>query len=139
MKVYDVGSRFARVHLSTLAERAVYLVLVGDQASAWSAEEIARLKNVEEAAIDRALAGFASAGIVEVEEDKPARYRWSADMDDLFDQGDGGAERIDPVCGMRVAADSPYSARDHVGANVWFCSSLCRAAFVAFPNSFAHP
>src|SRR5680860_351540 len=47
-KRYDLRSRFARVHLSTRAERAVYLVLVCDRTRAWSAEEIARLKDVEQ-------------------------------------------------------------------------------------------
>lgn len=137
MKLYDLGSRFARVHLSTRAERAVYLVLVCDRTRAWSAQEIARLKDVEEAAVERALAGFASAGIVEVEEGQLTSYRWSGDMDHLLGESGNGAERIDPVCGMRVASDSPYLVKDAHGASVWFCSSLCRAAYVAFPNSFA--
>lgn len=137
MKRYDLGSRFSRVHLSTRAERAVYLVLVCDRTKAWSADEIARLKGLEEADTERALAGFASAGIIEVEEGEPARFRWSADMDCLFGECEGEAERIDPVCGMRVAADSPYLVQDAHGASVWFCSALCRATFVAFPNTFA--
>ena len=137
VKLYDVGSGFARVHLSTRAERAAYLVLVCDRTRAWSAQEIARLKGVEEAPVERALAGFASAGIIEVEEGQPTSYRWSADMEYLFGTSENGAERIDPVCGMRVAADSPYFVKEADGASVWFCSPLCRAAFVAFPNSFA--
>ena len=49
---YDLGSRFARLHLRTRAERAVYLVLVCDRTKAWSPEEIARLAfpNVSSAA-----------------------------------------------------------------------------------------
>lgn len=136
-KRYDLRSRFARVHLSTRAERAVYLVLVCDRTRAWSAEEIARLKDVEQAAVERALAGFASAGIVEIADGTPARHRWRAEMDYLFGEREGEAERVDPVCSMRVAADSAYFVKDYEGANVWFCSSLCRAAFVAFPSVFA--
>lgn len=134
---YDLGSRFARLHLRTRAERAVYLILVCDRTKAWSPEEIARLKDIEEAETERALLGFASAGIVEVEEGEPVRYRWSADMDYLFGDTGSGFERLDPVCGMRVAAESPYSVKDDEGASVWFCSSLCRSWFIAFPNVFS--
>lgn len=137
MKAYDLASRFARVHLSSPAERAVYLVLVCDRTKDWSAEDIARLKDVDVTAVERALIGFASAGMVETEDGRPERYRLSAAMDYLFGGSESGVERIDPVCGMRVADNSPYFDKDTQGANVWFCSSLCRAAFIAFPNSFA--
>lgn len=136
MKRHDVASLFARAHLGTRPQRAVYLVLVCDRSRAWSSEEIARLKDIEEAEIERALAGFASAGIVEMEEGEPASYRWSPNMDYLFGEREDD-ERIDPVCGMRVAPDTPYLVEDAYGASVWFCSPLCRAAFVAFPSAFS--
>jgi len=137
MNRYDVGSRFARVHLSTRAERAAYLLLMSDRNRSWTAEEIARLKHVQQRDVERALVGFSSAGLVEVYDGEPVRYRWSADIDSLLGCGEGGAGHIDPVCGMRVSADSPYVTADAEGNNVWFCSGLCRAAFVGFPSSFA--
>jgi YHS domain-containing protein len=136
MNRYDVGSRFARVHLSTRAERAAYLLLRADRNRSWTAEEIARLKHIELADIERALVGFSSAGLVDVHDEEPVRYRWSADIDSLLGGIGGGAEYIDPVCGMGVSADTSYVTADAEGNNVWFCSSLCRAAFIGFPSSF---
>ena len=46
-----------------------------------------------------------------------------------------GAVTIDPVCGMKVPADSPLSAQ-HAGQDYAFCSPGCRAKFVADPAKY---
>jgi hypothetical protein len=43
------------------------------------------------------------------------------------------------VCGMPVLADSPYVAEDPYRRPSRFCSSLCRAAFLASPSRFSGP
>lgn len=48
------------------------------------------------------------------------------------------AQAIDPVCGMKVAADSPHSAQ-YAGRNYAFCSAGCRAKFVAEPDTYVAP
>jgi Cu+-exporting ATPase len=45
---------------------------------------------------------------------------------------------IDPVCGMKVAADSPHRAT-HAGHDYRFCSAGCRAKFVADPARYLKP
>ncbi len=45
---------------------------------------------------------------------------------------------IDPVCGMRPAADSPHQAT-HAGHDYRFCSAGCRAKFVADPARYLKP
>ncbi len=45
---------------------------------------------------------------------------------------------IDPVCGMKVAADSPHQAT-HAGHDYRFCSAGCRAKFVADPVRYLKP
>ncbi len=42
------------------------------------------------------------------------------------------APGIDPVCGMKVAADSPHHAM-HGGQHFGFCSASCRTKFLADP------
>jgi len=41
----------------------------------------------------------------------------------------------DPVCGMRVDADSGYT-KMHAGARWWFCSKDCLDKFEADPNRY---
>ena len=135
---YDVWTRFARVHLSTPSERAVYQDLVGASPDWWSAEEIARTGHLDVQDAEHVLAGFVRASIAEAARDDagPNRYRWRADMDYLFGGFVEQDAPVDPVCGMLVFADgAPTSAWE--GRTFTFCSSLCRAAFVAFPASFA--
>ncbi|MEX0735258.1 MAG: heavy metal translocating P-type ATPase [Steroidobacteraceae bacterium] len=48
------------------------------------------------------------------------------------------ADPVDPVCGMKVAADSPHQAT-HAGHNHRFCSAGCRAKFVADPVRYLKP
>ena len=45
---------------------------------------------------------------------------------------------IDPVCGMKAAADSPHHAT-HAGRDYRFCSAGCRAKFVADPARYLTP
>ncbi len=45
---------------------------------------------------------------------------------------------LDPVCGMRVALDSPHQA-EHAGQDYRFCSAGCRSKFVADPDRYLHP
>ena len=45
---------------------------------------------------------------------------------------------IDPVCGMKAAADSPHQAT-HAGRDYRFCSAGCRAKFVADPARYLTP
>ena len=42
---------------------------------------------------------------------------------------------IDPVCGMKVAADSPHSA-EHAGQPFKFCSAGCRTKFLKEPTRY---
>jgi len=44
----------------------------------------------------------------------------------------------DPVCGMRVTADSPYRQR-YEGEEYLFCSETCREKFVINPSRYFHP
>src|SRR5829696_5505877 len=46
--------------------------------------------------------------------------------------------RVDLVCGMKVAADSPHHAT-HAGHDYRFCSAGCRAKFVADPVKYLKP
>lgn len=47
------------------------------------------------------------------------------------------ATAIDPVCGMSVAAVESSLHAEHDGTTVYFCSSGCRAAFLADPERYA--
>lgn len=137
---YDVWTRSARVHLSTPGERAVYLTLVGGTQESWSAPEIARDRSLDASEAHAVLTRFANDGIAERVSDgtEPPRYRWRADMDYIFEDAVEGRGPVDPVCGMLVVPESPLTT-DWNGRSFRFCSSLCRAAFLAFPNSFASP
>ena len=46
------------------------------------------------------------------------------------------AQVVDPVCGMRVPADSPHHA-EHAGRDFRFCSVRCHDRFVADPQRYA--
>jgi len=48
---------------------------------------------------------------------------------------ENGAKQIDPVCGMRVAPNSPHAA-EHAGRRYVFCSAGCRTKFAAAPERF---
>jgi YHS domain-containing protein len=60
-------------------------------------------------------------------------------MDYLFGSSGEPSEWVDPVCGMPVWDGGPYLANDAFGRPQRFCSSLCLAAFLAFPSAFTWP
>jgi len=47
-------------------------------------------------------------------------------------------EYTDPVCGMKVSADSPLR-HDHAGTTYFFCSTKCLAKFKATPETYLAP
>ena len=51
---------------------------------------------------------------------------------------DRGPGMIDPVCGMKVTANSPHQTT-HAGHDYRFCSAGCRAKFVADPARYLKP
>jgi Cu+-exporting ATPase len=54
------------------------------------------------------------------------------------DKDTPGADLRDPVCGMRVAADSPHRA-EHAGDTYHFCAARCRDRFLADPQRYLQP
>ena len=48
-------------------------------------------------------------------------------------------EMIDPVCGMKVSADSAAASVEHEGRTWHFCSTHCAAKFEADPDKFSGP
>ena len=134
-QVSDGFLRFARAHLLTAAERAVYRILASDGAREWSVAEVASAAAVSHHEADQALRRFAAAGIVTHTHPSggPHRYRWGTGMAYLQSAADAGA-LIDPVCGMPVPADAPHVAGDG-GTKVRFCSLPC---LVRWRSSRAH-
>jgi Cu+-exporting ATPase len=53
-------------------------------------------------------------------------------------QNKAGAEFVDPVCGMQVAADSQHR-HVHEGTEYLFCCAPCHDKFVATPGKYLHP
>ena len=137
MKRYAVQARFARAHLRTGAERAVYFTLVAQLAPSWSAPEIARLKDLEVRTVEAVLDRYAAAGIVEAI-DIPAgwRYQWRSDISYLFGTGPSAPELLDPVCGMTVDKWTPFRYDDPLGGLWVFCSAICLSTFQAAPRAF---
>lgn len=132
----DVIDRFARTHLSTEAELAVYLAL-DHHRPFLSANEVAAITGIPMGEIEPVLRSFAAAGILnEVWLDDSAVYRRRAEIDYLAEDPDVLPSEIDPVCGMLPSADAPYVERDSDGSERRFCSARCRAAFIAFPGLF---
>jgi YHS domain-containing protein len=43
----------------------------------------------------------------------------------------------DPVCGMRIDTDDAVATAEHDAKTYYFCSEVCRDAFVANPSSYA--
>lgn len=133
-----VQARFARRHLVTLEERAVYLTLVTERADPWSALEIAERYHLDPDEIERVLETFDAAGITEtVDIPEARRHRWRLDMNYLFGEVGDTQGQIDPVCGMPVPGNGPYVAEDVHHRTRRFCSSLCLAAFLAFRVTFS--
>jgi Cu+-exporting ATPase len=42
----------------------------------------------------------------------------------------------DPVCGMRIDADDAAASAEYDGEVYYFCSEVCRDAFVADPGAY---
>ena len=140
MKRYDVWTRFARAHLSRPEERATYFTLVGHPGRSWTPEQVATATALSEEEARRVLGGYADAGIVDRSETPQGDfYRWRSEMDYLFAPDEPSFGSVDPVCGMPVTADSPYSTRNAFGREHRFCAALCLAAFRAFPSAFLTP
>lgn len=53
-------------------------------------------------------------------------------------QGDGDGALRDPVCGMKVTADSEHRY-EHDGETYRFCSGRCREKFATDPNRYLNP
>lgn len=121
----DAFLRFAKVHLATNAERAIYPVLGGAPDRDWTAGEVAAAARVSHHEADQALRRFAAANIVDHTHVRGQghRYRWHPDMGYLHQGGEVGPA-IDPVCGMPVPAGAPHTARDGE-TDVSFCSLPC--------------
>jgi YHS domain-containing protein len=134
MKSHGVNEMFARRHLSTLVARATYRSLTA-HAHPLSVQEIADANGIDEDDVERVLDGFAAAGIVETD---GVTYQWSEGMNYLFG-APAAVGAVDPVCGMPVHEDSPHEAIDLYGRQERFCSSLCRAGFLAFRVYFSAP
>lgn len=124
---------FAGIHLATRAERAVFRRFARDPLASWSEAEIASAARLETSEVAWALERFREAGIVELVE---GRYRWRPELRYVFERRDPGAELVDPVCGMPVAADAPLRAEDLLGRTERFCSERCMAAFLLWPLAF---
>ena len=130
-------SLFARRHLRDRDERGVWFALTTLPRREWSLQEIAEIRGLDPLLTARVLEEFEVAGIVTSSADGSGqrRYRLDSEMDYLWD-GTVDEFAVDPVCGMPVTGDSRLIAEDDFGRTYRFCSSLCRAAFRAFPNSF---
>ena len=137
MRLYDVHSRFAQVHLRTRAERAVYFTLVAQLAESWSAVEIASLKDLDVGTVEAVLDRYADAGVVDVVDSATGlRYRWCSDMSYLIGAASSAVTMIDPVCGMTIAGGTPHWLEDGSRTLWLFCSSICLATFRANPQTY---
>ena len=56
--------------------------------------------------------------------------------DEPSSPGDASAQVTDPVCGMTVVPGSAAPHHSFDGADFWFCSAGCAAAFEADPSTF---
>ena len=123
----DAFERFARAHLGTRAERAVYAVVAGHPSAAWSVGEVAAHARVSHHEAAQALRRFAAAGIV-ARFERPARsdqYRWALEVPALLDGTSADTQQaVDPVCGMPIPPDSPHVVHDG-DVDVRFCSLPC--------------
>jgi hypothetical protein len=116
MELHDVYSRFARRHLGTREERAVYLTLVGQEAGSWSVRDLAKRSHLNPDDTERVLEEFEAAGVVEVIDTREGRrYRWRSDMNYLFGEGDGGTP---PTIGRFPTPPPPGGWCRNVGPRV---------------------
>jgi hypothetical protein len=118
--------RFARSHLATRAERAVYTVVAGGPTRQWTARVAATAAGVSNREADQALRSFAAAGIVDHVRGpgQPHRFQWRPGMPYVRGGDFIASENVDPVCAMLVPADMPHTVRDGHG-EIRFCSLRC--------------
>lgn len=141
----DPLAHFARAHLRTAAQRAVYRTVGSNPDSWWTGSEIAGHTGFDPLDIARILRGFAAAGILhEQRRGQGRRYRWHDDVRYVLDGTTPRGAMTDPVCGMPVRADSPHLDTDAEGATVRFCSRFCQLAFRSHtttipPQQEVHP
>jgi YHS domain-containing protein len=137
MRLYDVHSRFAQVHLRTRAQRTVYFTLVAQLAESWSAAELASLKDLDVGTVQAVLDRYADAGVVDaIDSTSGERYRWRSDMTYLIGAGSSAALMTDPVCGMTTDGETPHRLQDESKTLWLFCSSHCLAIFRADPQTY---
>ena len=137
MDELEVLDRFARTHLSTEAELAVYLTLDHRRPGFLSADEIAQIAGYPLAEIEPVVRSFSAAGILhEIWLGATPVYRRRPETDYLAEDPETAPSDIDAVCGMLAPADSPHREPDADGIERRFCSARCRAAFIAFPGLF---
>ena len=112
MERYDVYSRFARRHLDTREERAVYLTLAGREGGSWSVRELAQRNHLDPDDTERVLEAFEAAGVVDaIDAPEGRRYRWRSDMNYLFGENDPPGP-VDPSAACpcsRTARTSPMT------------------------------
>lgn len=133
-------SRFAKAHLRTHTQRAVYFTLVAQIADSWSAAEIATLKHLDAGSVEAVLDHYVAAGVVDLLQTEAGnRYRWRSDMAYLVEDEARVATTLDPVCGMTVTAGTPYWLAEASGELWLFCSELCLATFRAKPRIHRPP
>lgn len=121
----DSVERFSSVHLHGPVERAVYNAVTLAPSESWTAPEIAVQIGFDELVVGAVLRQFAAAGIVEVEVFRFGARRYRARPTSSFlPERPTSAAIIDPVCGMRVAEDTPFVLADGA-ATIRFCSQRC--------------
>lgn len=119
-------ARFARAHLRSPAQRAVYATLAGAPTRATTARAIAERFPVDARQVDVVLRQFEAAGIAEPAgrtADGQRRFRWRRTMAYLHTEDDPPA-LLDPVCGMPLPPDTAYQEGGHR-----FCSLRCHMAW----------
>ncbi|HEV2071192.1 MAG TPA: hypothetical protein VGR26_15490 [Acidimicrobiales bacterium] len=121
-------ARFARAHLRTPAQRAVYAALAGAPDAVTSARDIGEQFGVDAYAVDVALRQFQAAGIAEPGGRSPGGerlFRWAGSGMAYLRTGEPPATHsIDPVCGMPVPDDTLYEESGH-----HFCSRRCQTTW----------
>lgn len=130
MSMPDPLVHFARAHLRTPVQRAVYRTVGSNPDGWWTASEIAEHTGLDPLDVGQTLRGFASAGILHEERGGPVRtYRWHDELRYVFEGSAPEGVMIDPVCGMPVGTDSPHVGHDETGAIVRFCSRYCQLTY----------
>lgn len=120
MATRDEADRFRAVHLHGPVERAVFAALTLAPSEYWTPPEIAEHLGADEHVVGAVLRQFAAAGIVDAD---AGRYR-ARPRSAYLPERLTSAAAIDPVCGMRVGADTPFVLTDGA-TTIRFCSQRC--------------